>query len=408
MGRFAQSGCSGVVVNWVDLLLTTSVVLAVFNGWRVGIIRGVTGFLGLIAGALLALQIIPIAINAFQLGIGWRVFGGVAFIVTLAMVGQSIGFALGSTIRSILSWSPIRFIDSLFGAAFRVVSWAVVVWLAASVLALLPENSLTSQVRSSQIVQQIDGVAPTYADSATAALRKVLRNTSFPQVFAGIAPQPTHSVEPADAGIVGDPDVVARLDSIVEVLAEAPSCEMQMSGTGFLYDDGRIMTNAHVVAGADQVVVRRDGDTRQYRARVVLFDPRLDIAVLAINGFDGVPLSFAPEAGVGVQAVIPGFTGGRALSPDAARISEVIVARGHDIYGEGRVDREIYVLRANVAPGDSGAPLLDLDGRVLGVMFAAGTDLKEAGYALTANAVASAATQGAMATKAVSLGKCSA
>lgn len=394
-------------MNWVDLLLTISFIVALTNGWRVGIIRGVTGFIGLVLGAWLALQLIPIAIDTFKLGIGWRIFGGIAFLVTLAMVGQGLGFGVGSAIRSALSWSPIRLIDSFFGSAFRIVSWAIVVWLSASVLALLPDSTLTNQVRESQIVQQIDSVAPTYADKATAALRRVLRNTTFPQVFAGIAPQPTHSVPAADPTVVADPDVTSTLDSVVEVLAQAPSCEMQMSGTGFLYSDGRIMTNAHVVAGADQVSVRRDGQTKQYRAKVVLFDPRLDIAVLAVKGFSGKPLAFAPEAAVGTEAVIPGFTSGKPLSPDAARVSEVIVARGHDIYGEGRVDREIYVLRANVAPGDSGAPLVGLDGRALGVMFAAGTDLKDAGYALTANAVARAAADGKSATTSVALGKCS-
>ena len=394
-------------MNLVDVLLTISVLLAITNGWQVGIIRGVAGFIGLIVGAWSALQLIPIIVATFDLGLGWRVFGGIAAIVTFAMLGQSIGFSLGSLVRSALSWSPIRFIDSLFGSAFRVISWAVVVWLAASVLAFLPENTLTNQVRGSQIVQEIDGLAPSVADRATAALRNVLRNTSFPQVFAGVGPTLEHTVDPANPQVVNDPEAAATFDSVVEVLAEAPSCEMKMVGTGFLYSDGRIMTNAHVVSGADQVVVRRDGASKQFRARVVVFDPRLDVAVLAVDGFKGTPLSFAEEAPVGQEGVVPGFTGGDPLSPDAARISDVLVARGHDIYGEGRVDREIYVVRASIAPGDSGAPLVDLNGRVLGVVFAAGTELKDAGYALTANAVRSAATQGRTATMPVSLGKCS-
>ena len=394
-------------MNWLDVLLTVSLILAVTNGWRIGLLRGITGFIGLVAGAWLALQIIPIAFTAFDLGIASRVFAGLGAIVVLAMLGQGLGFSVGTAIRSALSWSPIRFIDSLFGSAFRVVSWGVVTWLAASMLALLPTNPLTMQVRGSQIVQQLDGVAPTAADRATAALRKVLRNTSFPQVFAGIAPQPTNSVAAADPGIVSDPDVAAAYASVVEVIADAPACELRMTGTGFLYADGRIMTNAHVVAGADEVSIRRDGETKRYRAQVVLFDPRLDVAVLSVRNFDGNVLPFAPEAAVGDEGVVPGFTGGKPLSPDAARVSDVIVARGHDIYGEGRVDREIYVVRASIAPGDSGAPLLGLDGRVLGVMFAAGTDVTDAGYALTANAVASAASQGAISTNPVSLGMCS-
>lgn len=394
-------------MNLVDVLLTISLLLAISNGWQLGIIRGVTGFVGLVLGAWFALQLIPIIVATFDLGLGWRVFGGIAAIVTLAMVGQSLGFSLGSFVRSALSWSPIRFIDSLFGSAFRMVSWAIVVWLAASVLAFLPENTLTNQVRGSQIVQEIDGRAPSVADQATAALRNVLRNTSFPQVFAGIGPTIEHTVEPANPNVVTDLDVVGTFDSVVEVLAEAPACEMKMVGTGFLYSDGRIMTNAHVVAGADQVAIRRDGVSKQFRARVVVFDPRLDVAVLAVENFKGTPLRFAAEAPVGQESVVPGFTGGEPLSPDAARISDILVARGHDIYGEGRVDREIYVVRSSIAPGDSGAPLVDLDGRVLGVVFAAGTELKDAGYVLTANAVQRAAEQGTVATKSVSLGKCS-
>lgn len=391
----------------IDIVLTVSLIFALMNGWRIGLLRGVTGFIGLVSGAVLALQIIPIAFTTFDLGHPARVFTGLGTIVLFAMLGQSLGFAVGTAIRTALSWSPIRFFDSLLGSAFRFVSWSIVVWLAASMLALLPTNVLTTQVRDSQIVQQIDGLAPTAADTATAALRKVLRNTSFPQVFAGIAPQPTNSVEPANPGIIDDPRISVAYASVVEVIADATSCEMQMTGSGFFYADGRVMTNAHVVAGADQVAVRRDGELRKYRAKVVLFDPRLDVAVLSVPDLDGVALRFAPEAAVGDEAVVPGFTGGKPMSPDAARVSEVIVARGHDIYGEGRVDREIYVVRASIAPGDSGAPLVGLDGRVLGVMFAAGTDVKDAGYALTANAVASAATEGALATRQVSLGKCS-
>lgn len=395
-------------MNIVDVLLTVSVIVAVTNGWRVGLIRGITGFVGLIAGAWLALQLIPVAFTVFDFGIVLRVFTGLGGIVLLAMLGQGLGFAAGSAIRSAVSWSPFRFIDSLFGSVFRFVSWAVVVWIAASMIALLPSNSLTQQVRSSQIVQQIDGLAPSVADRATAALRRVLRDTSFPQVFSDLAPQPTNSVPPAEPAIVNAPAVTANLASVVEVIADAAACEMRMSGTGFIFADGRVMTNAHVVAGADQVAVRKDGETQRYRASVVYFDPQLDVAVLRVPGLTGTPLQFAPEASVGDEAVVPGFTGGRPLSPDAARVSDVLVARGHDIYGEGRVDREIYVVRASVAPGDSGAPLLATDGRVLGVMFAAGTDTKDAGYALTANAVAVAATSGASATNEVLPGKCAA
>ena len=395
-------------MNWVDVALTVSVIVAVTNGWRVGIIRGITGLIGLIAGAWLALQLIPAFANVFNPGIGLRIFGGIAVIVTLAMLGQSIGFAFGSMIRATLSWTPIRLTDSLFGSGFRVLSWALVVWLSASVIALLPDSGLSRQVRGSLIVQEIDGLAPTVADQATAALRRVLRNTSFPQVFAGIAPTPVATVAAPDALAVQAPAVVDALDSVVEVLGVARQCEQRMAGTGFFFTGNRIMTNAHVVAGADEIRVRPFGDSAQYRARVVLFDPELDVAVLVVRGVRGTPLSFDPEAAIGEDAVVPGFTGGDPMSPDAARIADRLIARGHDIYGAGRVDREIYVLRSQVAPGDSGAPLLNLRGQVIGVIFAAGTDSDDVGYALTATAVSEAARTGERAIETVGTGVCDA
>lgn len=168
------------------------------------------------------------------------------------------------------------------------------------------------------------------------------------------------------------------------------------------------MTNAHVVAGANQVRIRPFGAPGQYLARVVLFDPELDVAVLEVVDVVGVPLSFSEDANIGDDAVVPGFTGGDPLSPDAARIADRIIARGHDIYGAGRIDREIFVLRSAVAPGDSGAPLLDRMGRVIGVVFAAGTERDDVGYALTVRAVSQVISDGRTAATAVSTGACDA
>lgn len=395
-------------MNIIDVLLAVSIVFALSQGWRVGIIRGIAGFAGLVLGGWLALQTIPIAIDAFTLSRGWRILAGIGVVVGMAMLGQSMGFATGTAIRRAFSWTPIRFIDSLLGSAFRVCSWAVIVWLLTSVMTYLPDRGIVHQIRTSEIVTTIDAYAPDVADRATAALRNVLRDSRFPQVFANMSPQPVHPVEPADPDVVDDPQVRAAYASVLRVEAQADACEEIMTGTGFVFAAGHIMTNAHVVAGANQVHVETWDGRREFRAEVVAFDAALDIAVLVVPGLDAPVLQFAPEAELDTPAVVPGFTGGGGLTPDPARISDVMIARGHDIYGESRVDREIYVLRSHIAAGDSGAPLLALDGRVLGVVFAAATDRDETGYALTAQAVRAIAKRTGDATRAVPTGMCAA
>lgn len=395
-------------MNLIDILLGVSVIFAISRGWRIGIIRGLFGFAGLIAGGWFALQTIPIAIDAFSLSMGWRIIGGIGVVVGMAMVGQSLGFAIGGALRRALSWTPVRFIDSVLGSAFRLCSWAVIVWLLTSVMAFLPDRGIVHQARTSEIVALLDAYAPDVADRATAALRNVLRDSRFPQVFANLTPRPTNSVPAPDSAVLDDPEVRATYRSVFKVRSQADSCEQIVMGTGFVFARDRIMTNAHVVAGSSSVTVQAWDGSRTYRAKVVFFDPNLDIAVLAVKRLDAPALAFAGEAEIGTQAVVPGFTGGGALTPDAARVSDVMIARGHDIYGESRVDREIYVLRVHIAPGDSGAPLVDLDGGVRGVVFAAATDRDGTGYALTAQAVRTAARTGRTATTAVVTGACSA
>lgn len=393
-------------MNIVDVLLAVSAVFALSAGWRIGIFRGLFGFAGLLLGGWFALQTIPIALDAFSLSRGWRILGGIGVVVGMAMLGQAAGFATGSALRRVLSWSPIRFVDSLLGSAFRVCSWAVIVWLVSSAMAYLPDRGIVHQVRTSEIIATLDTYAPDVADRAMAALRNVLRDDRFPQVFANLSPQPTHSVQPPDASIVDDPDVLVAERSVFRVEARADACEAVMTGTGFVVAQGRILTNAHVVAGSNQVHVESWDGRKRYRAEVVMFDASLDVAVLAVGGLDAAPLAFSREAELGTQAVVPGFTGGGPMTPDAARVSDVMIARGHDIYGGSRVDREIYVLRAHIAAGDSGAPLIDLDGRVLGVVFAAATDREQQGYALTAQAVRATVAAAGKASRGVPTGMC--
>jgi S1-C subfamily serine protease len=181
-------------------------------------------------------------------------------------------------------------------------------------------------------------------------------------------------------------------------------CGQGVEGTAFVYGPGRLMTNAHVVAGVDEPrVITEDGEVD---ARVVHYDPRLDVAVLAADDL-GLPALPFDRTGERRQAgAVLGFPQDGPYDVQPARIRSEQRLRSPDIYGQGTVVREVFSVRSLVRPGNSGGPLVSDDGRVLGVVFAASVTDDATGYALTADQVAEAATRGLTRSGAVSTGGC--
>ncbi len=101
-----------------------------------------------------------------------------------------------------------------------------------------------------------------------------------------------------------------------------------------------------------------------------------------------------------------GFPGDQGLSVGAARVRDVLRARGADIYGTLDVTREIYSLRAEVRRGASGGPVLDRRGDVVGMVFATSLDDAETGYALTLDEIAPVLRRGELGSRPVSTGRC--
>jgi hypothetical protein len=89
--------------------------------------------------------------------------------------------------------------------------------------------------------------------------------------------------------------------------------------------------------------------------------------------------------------VIMAYPGGGTFAATPARVREVIELSGPDIYRTTTVKREVYVIRGGVRQGDSGGPLIDLNGRVLGVVFGAAVKDADTGFVLTARQVSAQA-----------------
>jgi S1-C subfamily serine protease len=194
----------------------------------------------------------------------------------------------------------------------------------------------------------------------------------------------------------------ARLST---VKIEGISGNQGREGSGFVYARRHVMTNAHVVAGIDNPTVRVGGVGRSYEARVVLFDPDRDVAVLYVPELRAPVLRFDDTAARGEAAVVAGYPQDGSLDLQAATVANRMRATGRDIYNSATVTREIYSIRSTVRPGNSGGPLLTTDGRVFGMVFARSTSDSETGYVLTAAELAPDARRAATATTPVDTGR---
>jgi S1-C subfamily serine protease len=156
-----------------------------------------------------------------------------------------------------------------------------------------------------------------------------------------------------------------------------PSAE----ATAFAIADGRALTVAHVLDGARDVLVAVPGG-RPRAARVLHADRRLDLAVLAVPGLRA-PAARAAGAGAGEAATVRVLRDGRARILRAT-VRRPITAR---MYETGAVHvRPALEMGAAVVRGDSGAPVVDGDGRVIGMVFAVAAQRAGTAYALAAGA----------------------
>ena len=389
----------------LDVLLVVAALLFAVSGYRQGFVVGVLSFVGFLGGGVLGAQVAPSVASLEPLAGFPRAVVGLVVVFALASLGQVLATVVGGALRRRLTWQPARQVDAVAGAVVSVVSLLLVSWLVARAVATSPYPTLSSQVRRSVVIGAVDAVVPDAGRRLFSSFRDLVDERGFPEVFDGLRPSEPTDVAPPDPALAAS-DVVTRVrPSVLKITGDAVSCGRRVEGTGFVYAPERVMTNAHVVAGVERPMVEVDGDLVE--SRVVLYDPARDLAVLVVPGLVAPPLAFQPKlAQSGDGAIVVGYPQDGPFRPVAARISGSQDARGFDIYGEQTVTREIYALRGEVLPGNSGGPLLDLEGRVYGVVFAAAADDPQIGYALTAREVADQAEVGRTASESVSTRAC--
>ncbi len=388
----------------VDVLLIVLMLIFAVSGYRQGFVIGALSFGGFFSGLLIGLQVGPLLANQFD-SPTTRLIVSLVTIFALAVLGQTLAGWLGTRVRRAIASRPLQRLDDAGGAAVSVAAVLLVAWLIAVPMGSTPFPALNAAVRDSAILNGVNQLLPEEAQALSSGLRESLNTDGFPDVFGGLTRTNARQVDPPDPTLAKSQVVVDSRKSVIKVLGTAPSCSRRIEGSGFVYADERIMTNAHVVAGTKNVQVETQDD--RLDGKVVVYDPERDLAVVYVPGLKAPVMPFVERpAGTGANAVVLGFPLDGPYRAESARVREVSNITGPDIYDAGNVTREIYTIRALVQSGNSGGPLVSQNGDVLGVIFAAAADDRNVGFALTANEAASTARLGTQRTRGVKTGDC--
>ncbi|MFD5639454.1 MarP family serine protease [Streptomyces sp. NPDC127077] len=386
----------------LDLLLVLVIVVYAASGYRRGLVAGCVSLAGFVGGAVIGVWVLPWVMELVTAGTPAATVTAVLTVLVPGVVGHELAGRLALKLRRELDQGPLRVADGIGGAAANTVAVLLVAWVAASVLGASSSTVVTQSIRNSALLGAVQNsmpeTTPTWFSRATSALTEA----GFPQVFNPFENEPAAGVaKPSGDSVTPSATNAAKLST---VKVEGASGNQGREGSGFVYAAHRVMTNAHVVAGIDRPTVRVGGVGRPYQARVVLFDPQKDVAVLYVPALRAPVLHFDGVASRGDSAVVAGYPQDGGLDLQAATVASRINATGQNIYNTGTVTREIYAIRSTVRPGNSGGPLLTTDGKVYGVVFARSTSDAETGYVLTAHEVASDARKAAHATARVDTG----
>ena len=378
--------------EWLDIAVLGVAFIAAISGWRSGALGSLLSFVGVILGAIAGVLLAPHLVAHISAPRA-KLFAALFLILGLVVVGEVAGVVLGRAVRGAIRSNSVRFFDSLIGVAVQLVVVLVAAWLLATPLTSSSgQPSLAAAVRGSRVLAQVNDFAPDWLKTVPKRLSSLLDTSGLPQVLEPFSRTPVVAVAVPDAALANNPVVAATQPSVLKIRAIAPSCQKVLEGSGFVLSPDRVMTNAHVVAGANSVTVEASGNP--YDATVVSYDPSVDIAILSVPNLPPGPLAFAnTPVTSGTEAIVMGYPGGGGFVATPARIRELIELSGPDIYRNATVNREVYTVRASVEQGNSGGPLIDLNGQVLGVVFGAAVDDNDTGFVLTAKEVAAQLAQ---------------
>lgn len=390
----------------LDIVIVIAAACITYSGWRRGITWVGPSLVGLVIGIVIGALIAPPLARWITSNPEFRPTVTTSVFFGCVLLAQGIGTAIGFRLRVATLRSQFAHWDSTVGATFAMIGTLAATWYIGLTFSNSPWTYLDSQIEGSGIVRTLVSFVP-HQPPFLAKIESAISG-GLPQAFAGLPHLGLPDVNiPATANT---PGIQFAAQNTARVISYSNSCQGAEAGSAFAISADYMVTNAHVVAGGDRFEVDTP-DTKVHRnVTVVLFDPNNDVAILHVPGLGLSPLTILkddPESRT-TGAVVGYPNGGvEQIAPAAVRGHEQ--AEGWNIYTTDTVTRDIVVIAGQVIPGNSGGPLVDNNGHVIGLVFATSTSRQGLeGYALSIPQITDDLTSGVTRKSATSTGGCTA
>jgi hypothetical protein len=353
-------------VNVVDVLLVLAVVAFAALGFYRGLAAQALSLGGLALGALVGSLVAPHLLSENS---AWTPLAGLAGALVGAFLLGSLAATLGRPVRGFLAVRPgLALADRLGGVLAGGFLGLALGWLVAVFALQQPALGLRGEVRASAILPRLVRAVP--PDAVLAALN---RFDPLP-LLPGIGTR----LPPPDPSVLQSPGARTAAAGVVKV--QGTSCGVGTQGSGWVVRRALVATNAHVITGQESTQVLAPNGQR-LDARTVYVDAANDVALLRVQGLRATALSADPDVELPRVVALLGYPRNGALTATAGSAGDARTVLAPDAYERRIRPRVVVPLRGRVQPGESGGPVVDRRGRVLGMIFG-GTRDGRGGYAV--------------------------
>jgi uncharacterized membrane protein required for colicin V production len=207
----------------IDLVLAIVIISYAVSGWRQGLAVGALSLSGFLAGALLAMEIVPPLADGLEEGLQ-RTFTVLVSVLLFAWLGQLAGALLGARLRQHLTVRPAQVADQILGMVAGVIAVVLVLWFVGGALRGSPAPQINRAVSSSRLLAGVDRYMPNELDTLAENFRRAVAGSNFPRVFEGVAPEQILPVPSPDPDAVSDAVLQRARRSIVKIVGDAEAC----------------------------------------------------------------------------------------------------------------------------------------------------------------------------------------
>jgi S1-C subfamily serine protease len=349
-------------VTTVDWVIVAFVVLLAFYGYLQGFLVGALSLAGFVLGAFVGTRLATLLVPHGDHSRYAPLFGLLGALLAGGVLATGLE-GIGMRARAALRLPGLRTADGVLGAGLTACVGLGIAWILGAVaLQSSGSSSLRADIQRSAILRQLNQILP----PSGPILNALARFDPLPAVRG-----PSADVPKPNVAVLNSPGVRRARPSVVRVIGTA--CGLGVEGSGWVAAPHIVVTNAHVVAGESDTTVEVDGNPPALAAEVVDFDPHDDVAILRVSALNKPALHLVSHPPSGTSAAILGYPLDGPFNAEPGRIGQTQSVNTENAYGQGPVIRSITPLRGLVRPGNSGGPLVDSAGRVVGTVFAAVT-----------------------------------